>query len=53
MEAFADPANKAVFTSIGGFDQIRLIKYLDPQVILPIGQPARISTAEKKIWLQH
>lgn len=32
MAAFADPANKAVFTSIGGKDQIKLIKYLDPQV---------------------
>lgn len=31
-DAFADPANKAVFTSIGGEDQIRLIKYLDSEV---------------------
>lgn len=33
MAAFADPANKAVFTSIGGSDQIRLLKYLDPEVL--------------------
>lgn len=33
MMAFADPDNKAVFTSIGGEDQIKLIKYLDPEVI--------------------
>lgn len=33
MAAFADPANKAVFTSIGGTDQIKLIKYLDAEVI--------------------
>src|SRR3990170_8651221 len=32
--AFSDPANKAVFTSIGGSDQIKLIKYLDPQLFL-------------------
>ncbi|MFZ1317345.1 LD-carboxypeptidase [Candidatus Saccharibacteria bacterium] len=32
MAAFADPNNKAVFASIGGNDQIKLIKYLDPQV---------------------
>lgn len=34
MDAFADPDNKAVFTSIGGEDQLQLIKYLDPQVFL-------------------
>lgn len=33
MAAFADPVNKAVFTSIGGDDQIKLLKYLDPQVL--------------------
>ena len=33
MAAFADPENKAVFTSIGGEDQIQLIKFLDPEVI--------------------
>ncbi|MEI7668027.1 MAG: S66 peptidase family protein [Erysipelotrichaceae bacterium] len=33
MAAFADPQNKAVFTSIGGSDQIKLIKYLDPDII--------------------
>lgn len=37
MAAFADPANKAVFTSIGGTDQLQLLKYLDPQVF--IGNP--------------
>lgn len=39
MAAFADPANKAVFTSIGGEDQIQLIKYLDPQVFLDNPKP--------------
>lgn len=39
MDAFADPANKAVFTSIGGSDQIKLIKYLDPQVFLDNPKP--------------
>jgi muramoyltetrapeptide carboxypeptidase LdcA involved in peptidoglycan recycling len=33
MAAFADPANKAVFTSIGGEDQLKLLKYLDPAII--------------------
>ncbi|GAC1387648.1 MAG: LD-carboxypeptidase [Candidatus Saccharimonadales bacterium] len=33
MAAFADNANKAVITSIGGEDQIKLIKYLDADVI--------------------
>lgn len=33
MAAFVDHANKAVFTSIGGEDQIKLIKLLDPEVI--------------------
>ncbi len=32
MAAFKDPENKAVFASIGGTDQIRLIKHLDPQI---------------------
>jgi muramoyltetrapeptide carboxypeptidase LdcA involved in peptidoglycan recycling len=32
MAAFADPDNKAVFTSIGGIDQIQLLKRLDPEV---------------------
>jgi muramoyltetrapeptide carboxypeptidase LdcA involved in peptidoglycan recycling len=32
MAAFSDPKNKAVFASIGGEDQIQLIKYLDPAV---------------------
>lgn len=32
MAAFADPNNKAVFASIGGSDQIKLIKHLDPSV---------------------
>ena len=39
MEAFADPKNKAVFTSIGGFDQIQLIKYLDPQIFINNPKP--------------
>lgn len=33
MRAFADPANKAVFTTIGGSDQLRLLRYLDPAVL--------------------
>lgn len=39
MAAFADPANKAVFTSIGGEDQIKLMKHLDPQVFLDNPKP--------------
>lgn len=39
MDAFADPKNKAVFTSIGGEDQIQLMKYLDPQVFLDNPKP--------------
>lgn len=39
MAAFADPANKAVFASIGGSDQIKLIKYLDPQVFIDNPKP--------------
>lgn len=39
MAAFADPQNKAVFSSIGGSDQIKLIKYLDPQVFLGNPKP--------------
>ena len=39
MDAFADPNNKAVFTSIGGEDQIQLIKYLDPQVFIDNPKP--------------
>lgn len=39
MAAFADPNNKAVFTSVGGSDQIRLIKYLDPQIFLDNPKP--------------
>src|SRR5579859_2236193 len=32
-EAFADPAIKAIICSIGGEDQIKLLKFLDPQLI--------------------
>ncbi len=39
MAAFADPQNKAVFSSIGGSDQIKLIKYLDPHVFLDNPKP--------------
>lgn len=39
MAAFADPDNKAVFASIGGSDQIKLIKYLDPQVFIDNPKP--------------
>lgn len=39
MAAFADKKNKAVFASIGGSDQIKLIKHLDPQVFLDNPKP--------------
>ncbi len=39
LAAFSDPNNKAVFTSIGGFDQIKLIKLLDPKVLLKNPKP--------------
>lgn len=33
MAAFSDPANKAVFTSIGGSNQIKLLKHLHTEVL--------------------
>ena len=39
MAAFADSKNRAVFASIGGSDQIKLIKYLDPQVFIANPKP--------------
>ncbi len=39
MAAFADSSNKAVFASIGGDDQIKLIKYLDPQIFINNPKP--------------
>ena len=33
MEAFSDKNVKAIFTTIGGTDQIQLLKYLDPKII--------------------
>lgn len=39
MAAFSDTNNKAVFTSIGGSDQIKLIKHLDPQVFIDNPKP--------------
>ncbi len=39
MSAFADPKNKAVFASIGGSDQIKLIKHLDPSVFVDNPKP--------------
>ncbi len=39
MQAFADPANKAVFASIGGNDQLQLLKHLDPAVLLAHPKP--------------
>jgi muramoyltetrapeptide carboxypeptidase LdcA involved in peptidoglycan recycling len=39
MDAFSDPSNKAVFTSIGGDDQIKLLKFLDPQVFIDNPKP--------------
>lgn len=39
MAAFEDPKNKAVFASIGGSDQIKLIKYLDAQIFINNPKP--------------
>jgi muramoyltetrapeptide carboxypeptidase LdcA involved in peptidoglycan recycling len=39
MAAFADPDNRAVFASIGGSDQLQLLRYLDPQVFLADPKP--------------
>ncbi len=39
MAAFADKENMAVFASIGGEDQIKLIKFLDPKIILNNPKP--------------
>lgn len=39
MAAFADTNNKAVIASIGGFDQVKLIKLLDKQVFLRNPKP--------------
>lgn len=39
MAAFSDRTNKAVFASIGGEDQIRLIKYLDPKIFIANPKP--------------
>jgi muramoyltetrapeptide carboxypeptidase LdcA involved in peptidoglycan recycling len=39
MAAFGDPQNKAVLASIGGDDQIKLLKYLDPDVFLQNPKP--------------
>ena len=33
MAAFADPAIKAIVTSIGGSDQLKVLRHLDPDVI--------------------
>jgi muramoyltetrapeptide carboxypeptidase LdcA involved in peptidoglycan recycling len=33
MAAFADPEIKAIVTSIGGSDQLKVLRYLDPDVI--------------------
>jgi muramoyltetrapeptide carboxypeptidase LdcA involved in peptidoglycan recycling len=39
MAAFADPKNKAVFASIGGSDQVKLIKHLDPSIFVNNPKP--------------
>lgn len=39
MEAFSDQNNKAVFASIGGSDQIKLIKLLDPKIFIDNPKP--------------
>ncbi|WP_128476697.1 S66 peptidase family protein [Halorussus pelagicus] len=33
MDAFADPDISGVVTTLGGFDQIRILKHLDPEVL--------------------
>lgn len=39
MDAFRDPANKAVIASIGGSDQIKILKHLDPEVFKSSPKP--------------
>lgn len=39
MVAFSDKNNKAVFASIGGYDQIQLLKHLDPKTFLENPKP--------------
>ena len=39
MDAFSDNNNRAVFASIGGSDQIKLIKHLDPKVFINNPKP--------------
>lgn len=39
MDAFSNKDNKAVFASIGGSDQIKLIKHLDPKVFTDNPKP--------------
>lgn len=39
MAAFSDAENKAVIASIGGGDQIKLIKYLDPEIFIKNPKP--------------
>jgi len=33
MDAFADPEISGVVTTLGGFDQVRVLKHLDPEVL--------------------
>jgi len=33
MDAFADPEISGVVTALGGFDQVRILKHLDPEVL--------------------
>ncbi len=39
MDAFADPSVKGIITSIGGSDQIKLLKYLDREVLAANPKP--------------
>ncbi len=39
MEAFADPKNKAVISTLGGYDQVRLLKHLDAKVFTDNPKP--------------
>jgi muramoyltetrapeptide carboxypeptidase LdcA involved in peptidoglycan recycling len=39
LAAFADPAVKAVLTSIGGEDQLKVLRHLDPQVLAAHPKP--------------
>jgi muramoyltetrapeptide carboxypeptidase LdcA involved in peptidoglycan recycling len=58
--AFADAEIKAIICSIGGDDQIELLKYLDvdfghtdPQCVIPNGGWIRVDGVEKRIFVRY